>query len=58
MLDDHPGNCAGARLAGLHTILVDDPAVAVDELRALLAGSDDGRDVPVRHPGPATVAPD
>ncbi len=38
MLDDHPGNCAGARVAGLAAILVDDPAVAVDELRALLAG--------------------
>ncbi len=38
MLDDHPGNCAGARLAGLTAILVDDPAVAVDELLALLAG--------------------
>lgn len=37
-LDDHPGNCAGARLAGLSTILVDDPAVAADELRALLTG--------------------
>ena len=36
-LDDHPGNCAGARLAGLATILVEDPAVAVDELRALIA---------------------
>ena len=38
MLDDHPGNCAGARLAGMTSILVEDPAVAVDELRALLAG--------------------
>jgi putative hydrolase of the HAD superfamily len=38
MLDDHPGNCAGARLAGMEAILVDDPAVAVDELHALLAG--------------------
>ncbi|MEO9223364.1 MAG: HAD family phosphatase [Acidimicrobiales bacterium] len=37
-LDDHPGNIAGARAAGLHTVLVDDPAVAVAELRALLAG--------------------
>ncbi|MGK2928832.1 MAG: HAD family hydrolase [Acidimicrobiales bacterium] len=37
-LDDHPGNCAGARLAGLSTILVEDPVVAVDELHALLAG--------------------
>jgi len=37
-LDDHPGNCAGARLAGLSTILVEDPAIAVDELHALLAG--------------------
>ena len=39
MLDDHPGNCAGARLAGMHAILVEDPAVAVDELRALLTGT-------------------
>ncbi len=38
MLDDHPGNCAGARMAGMTAILVDDPAIAVDELHALLAG--------------------
>lgn len=36
MLDDHPGNCAGALAAGLQAIQVTDPAVAVDELRALL----------------------
>lgn len=36
MLDDHPGNIAGAVKAGLATVLVDDPAIAVDELRALL----------------------
>lgn len=38
MLDDHPGNCAGAVAAGLSAICVDDPAVAADELRALLTG--------------------
>lgn len=38
MLDDHPGNCAGARAAGLSAICVEDPVVAADELRALLAG--------------------
>jgi putative hydrolase of the HAD superfamily len=37
-LDDAPGNVAGARLAGLHTILVTDPAAALAELDALLAG--------------------
>lgn len=36
MLDDHPGNCAGALAAGLQAIHVEDPAIAVDELRALL----------------------
>lgn len=36
MLDDHPGNCAGALAAGLQAIQVSDPAIAVDELRALL----------------------
>ena len=36
MLDDHPGNCAGALAAGLQAIQVRDPAEAVDELRALL----------------------
>lgn len=38
MLDDHPGNVAGAERAGMTGILVDDPAIAVDELRSLLAG--------------------
>lgn len=38
-LDDHPGNVVGARKAGLAGIVVDDPAVAVAELDALLAGS-------------------
>lgn len=37
-LDDAPGNVEGARRAGLHAILVDDPAAAVAELDALLAG--------------------
>lgn len=36
MLDDHPGNCAGALAAGLQAIRVEDPAISVDELRALL----------------------
>lgn len=36
MLDDHPGNCGGARGVGMEAILVEDPAVAVDELMALL----------------------
>ena len=36
MLDDHPGNCGGARGVGMQAILVEDPAVAVDELMALL----------------------
>ncbi len=35
-LDDAPGNVDGARRAGLHAILVDDPAVALRELDALL----------------------
>ena len=36
-LDDAEGNLAGARLAGLHTILVGDPpAAALAELDALL----------------------
>ena len=39
MLDDAPGNVAAAVAAGLHGILVDDPAVAIDELDALLAGA-------------------
>lgn len=38
MLDDHPGNCAGALAAGMQAIQVRDPAEAVDELLALLAG--------------------
>lgn len=37
MLDDHPGNIAGAHAAGLVGILVDDPAVAADELATLLS---------------------
>jgi putative hydrolase of the HAD superfamily len=37
-LDDAPGNVAGARAAGLHAILVEDPAAALAELDALLAG--------------------
>ncbi|MDZ7676780.1 MAG: HAD family phosphatase [Acidimicrobiales bacterium] len=37
MLDDHPGNCGGARGVGMEAILVEDPAVAVDELMDLLA---------------------
>lgn len=36
MLDDHPGNCAGAVAAGLQAIHVVEPEIAVDELRALL----------------------
>jgi putative hydrolase of the HAD superfamily len=38
MLDDHPGNCAGAVAAGLQAIHVVEPEIAVDELRALLDG--------------------
>jgi putative hydrolase of the HAD superfamily len=38
MLDDHPGNCAGALAAGMQAIQVRDPAEAVDELRSLLDG--------------------
>lgn len=38
MLDDHPGNCAGAVAAGLQAIHVVEPEIAVDELRALLQG--------------------
>ncbi len=37
LLDDALGNVAGARSAGLHAILVDDPLVALSELEALLA---------------------
>lgn len=36
-LDDAPGNVDGARRAGLHAILVDDQAAALDELDRLLA---------------------
>lgn len=36
MLDDFPGNCGGARGVGMAAILVEDPEVAVEELRALL----------------------
>jgi epoxide hydrolase-like predicted phosphatase len=39
-LDDAPGNVEGARLAGLHAILVDDVAAALAELDALLRGAD------------------
>ena len=38
MVDDHPGNVGGARHVGMAAILVEDPAVAVDELLALLEG--------------------
>ena len=37
-LDDSPGNVVGARRAGLHAILVDDPDDALVELDLLLAG--------------------
>ncbi len=37
-LDDTPGNVEGAKRAGLHAILVDDPETAVAELDELLAG--------------------
>ncbi len=37
-LDDSPGNVEGARRAGLHAILVDDPDQAVTDLDHLLAG--------------------
>ena len=40
-LDDSPGNVAGARRAGLHAILVEEPEEAVRELDALLAGRAD-----------------
>ena len=36
MLDDHPGNCGGARHVGMTAILVEDPAIAAEELLALL----------------------
>lgn len=35
-LDDAPGNVDGARRAGLHAILVTEPAAAIAELRTLL----------------------
>jgi len=35
-LDDAPGNIEGAHSAGLHTILVDDTAVAAQQLEALV----------------------
>ncbi len=38
MLDDHPGNCAGAEAAGLVAIQVTDPVGAVEELLELLGG--------------------
>lgn len=39
-LDDHPGNIAAARRLGMQGVLVgEDPAVALAELEALLAGS-------------------
>ncbi len=37
-LDDSPGNVEGARRAGLHAILVEDPETAVRELDQHLAG--------------------
>ena len=37
-LDDAPGNVEGARLAGLHSILVEDPDDALAALDQLLAG--------------------
>jgi putative hydrolase of the HAD superfamily len=37
-LDDSPGNVEGAKRAGLHAILVEDPEAAVRDLDALLAG--------------------
>ena len=38
-LDDAPGNVAGARAAGLHAILVEDPADALTELDRFLAST-------------------
>jgi putative hydrolase of the HAD superfamily len=38
VLDDSPGNVEGAKRAGLHAILVDDPETAIAELDDLLAG--------------------
>jgi putative hydrolase of the HAD superfamily len=37
-LDDAPGNVAGARIAGLQAVLVEDTTAALAELDALLAG--------------------
>jgi epoxide hydrolase-like predicted phosphatase len=46
-LDDHPGNVAGAERAGLVAVLVDDPAVAIAELRELLGRTlADGAELP------------
>lgn len=39
-LDDAAGNVAGAQVAGLHAILVDDVGAALDELDALLGAGD------------------
>jgi epoxide hydrolase-like predicted phosphatase len=44
-LDDHPGNIVGAERAGLAGLLVDDPAVAIAELRVLLGRSPGGDDL-------------
>ena len=38
-LDDHPGNVAGARAAGLQALLVDDPDEALADLDVLLGAS-------------------
>jgi FMN phosphatase YigB (HAD superfamily) len=35
-LDDHPANVAGARAVGMGAVQVDDPMIAIEELRALL----------------------
>ncbi len=35
-LDDHPANVAGARAVGMGAVQVDDPMVAIEELRSLL----------------------
>ncbi len=36
-LDDHPANVAGARAVGMAAVQVDDPMVAIEELRVLLS---------------------
>ena len=63
-LDDHPGNVPARERAGLAAVLVDDPAVAIAELRVLLGRSPDGAEpgCPTRgvtgtgeHPGPAAA---